>query len=244
LDLAIYVLPVQTIAINRRSRTPLDLLVIVSAIISLLSQWTVSIQPAHLAETFGVESAACWLAVIGILAALALNVRLAVIAVLFAEVVLVAWFGWATWVVTTPRFTSLPFAFTPTDLMGPGWYAAAAAMLLAAGAVIRDLRHRHAPAREDLWLLTAIPGFGLLRMGRWFEGGVWAGLFVAAVYLASTDSPDSTEFADLGRYGAVPPPFPRGAEWVLLGAAVFFWIVSIAVTVWRRANLQTRADSD
>ncbi len=228
----------------RRSRTALDILVVVSAIISLLSQWTVSIPPAHLAETFGIESAACWLAVIGMLASLALDVRLAVIAVFFTEVVLVAWFGWATWVVTTPRFTSLPFPFTPTDLMGPGWYAAAAALLLAAGAVIRELRHRQAPARDDLWLLTAIPGFGLLRMGRWFEGGVWAGLYIAAVYLASTDSPDSTEFADLGRYGAVPPPFPRGAEWVLLGAAVLFWIGSIAVTVWRRSNLQTRADSD
>ncbi len=234
----------QTIAINRRSRTPLDLLVIVSAIISLLSQWTVSIPPAHLAETFGIESAAGWLAVIGMLASLALDGRLAVIAVFFTEVVLVASFGWATWVVTTPRFASLPFPFMPTDLMGPGWYAAGAGLLLATGAVIRDLRRHHAPPREDLWLLTAIPGFGLLRMGRWFEGGVWAGLFIVAVYLASTDSPDSTEFADLGRYGAVPPPFPRGAEWVLLGAAVFFWIVSIAVTVWRRSNLQTRADSD
>jgi hypothetical protein len=235
---------VKTIAITRRSRTPLDLLVIVSAIISLLSQWTISIAPAHLAETFGIESAACWLAVIGMLAALALDVGLAVIAVFFTEVVLVAWYGWATWVVTTPRFTNLPFPFTPTDLMGPGWYAAGAGLLLAAGAVIRELRRRHAPPRGDLWLLTAIPGFGLLRMGRWFEGGVWAGLFIAAVYLASTDSPDSTEFADLGRYGAVPPPFPRGAEWVLLGTAVLFWIVSIAITVWRRRNLQTRADSD
>jgi len=234
----------QTIAINRRSRTPLDLLVIVSAIISLLSQWTIGILPAHLAETFGVESAACWLAVIGMLAALALEVRVAVIAVFFTEVVLVAWFGWATWVVTTPHFTDLAFPFTPTDLMGPGWYLAGAGLLLAAGAAIRELRRRHAQPREELWLLTAIPGFGLLRMGRWFEGGVWAGLFIAAVYLASTDSPDSTEFADLGRYGAVPPPFPRGAEWVLLGAALFFWIFSIAVTVWRRRNLQTRANSD
>jgi len=178
------------------------------------------------------------------LAALALDVRPAAVAVFLTEAVLVAWYGWATWVVTTPRFTSLPFPFTPTDLMGPGWYAAGAGLLMAAGAVIRELRQRHAPAREDLWLLTAIPGFGLLRLGRWFEGGVWAGLFIVVLYLASTDSPDSTEFADLGRYGAVPPPYPRGAEWVLLGAAVFFWVASILVTVWRRRNLQTSVDSD
>ena len=228
----------KTIATTGRSRTPLDFLVVISAIVSLLSQWTISILPAHLHETFGVESPVCWLAVLGLAASVLLEVRLAVVAVFLTEVVLVAWYGWATWVIFTPRFTAIPFPFTPTDLMGPGWYVAAAGLLFAAGAVIRDLRRLHAPPRADLWLLTAIPGFGLLRLGQWFQGGVWAGLFIAAVYLASTDSPDSTEFADLGRYGAVPPPYPRGAEWVLLAAAAVFWIVSVAVTVSRRGKLQ------
>lgn len=233
----------RTVANTGRSRTPLDLLVIVCAVVSLLSQWTIAILPAHLFETFGVESPVCWVVVIGLVAALVLEIRLALVAVFLTEVVLVAWFGWATWVITTPRFTHIEFPFTPTDLIGPGWYIAAAGLLFAAGALVRELRRRHAPAREDLWLLTAIPGFGLLRMGRWFQGGLWLGLFVGALYLASADSPDSTEFADLGRYGAVPPPYPRGAEWVLLAAAAVFWILSVVVTVSRR-NLQMQSDSD
>lgn len=234
----------RTIAIAKRSRTPLDLLVIMAAVVSLLSQWTISIAPAHLSETFGVESPVCWLVTIGLASTLILDVRRAVIALLLTEVVLVGWFGWALWVITTPRFTNVPFPFTPTDLMGPGWYAAAAGLLFSAGAIVRELWIRHVPPREDLWMLTAIPGFGLLRLGRWFQGGLWLALFAGAVYFASSDSPDSTEFADLGRYGAVPPPYPRGAEWVLLAAAAAFWIVSAAVTVWRRRNLQTPRDSD
>ena len=160
------------------------------------------------------------------------------------EAVLVAWFGWAAWVVTTPRFTDLPFPFMATDLMGPSWYAAAIGLLLAAGAVVMELQRRSAPLREDLWLLTAIPGFGLMRMGRWLEGTIWAGLFITAFYLASADSPTAIELADYGRTGNVPPPYPRGAEWILLGLAALFWLASLGVTIWRRANLQTVPKSD
>jgi len=227
-----------------RSRTALDLLVVVSAAASLLSPWSVSIPPAHLPQTFGYESPACWLVVGGLVVALVLDLRAAVVAVAFVEAVLVVWFGWAMWVVTTPRFTDLPFPFMATDLMGPGWYAAAIGLLLAAGALVWELQRRSAPMREDFWLLTAIPGFGLMRLGRWLGGVTWAGLFTTVFYLASTDSPDATQLADYGRYGNVPPPYPRGAEWVLLGLAALFLLASVAVTVWRRANLQTDVNSD
>ena len=227
-----------------RRRSVLDILVVVSAAASLISPWSIAIQPAHLPETFGFESLSCWLSVAGLMASVVLEARLAVVALLFTEAVLAAWFGWALWVVTTPRFAGLPFPFTPTDLMGAGWYAAAIGLLLAAGALVRELYLRHAPPGAEVWLLTAIPGFGLMRLGRWLEGAVWAGLFTTAFYLASTQSPDSTEFYDLGRFGNVPTPYPRAAEWALLGAAAAFWIVSAGVTVWRRRSLQTPIDSD
>ena len=222
----------------------LDLLVVVSAAASLLSPWSVSIPPAHLPETFGFESPACWLVIGGLGAALVLDLRAAVVAVAFVEAILAVWFGWAMWVVTTPRFTDLPFPFMATDLMGPGWYAAAIGLLLAAGALAWELQRRSAPLHEDFWLLTAIPGFGLMRLGRWLGGVIWAGLFTTAFYLGSTDSPDATQLADYGRYGDVPPAYPRGAEWVLLGLAALFWAASVGVTAWRRANLQTDLNSD
>jgi hypothetical protein len=222
----------------------LDLLVVVSAVASLLSPWTVSIPPAHLPEAFGYETPACWLVIAGLAAALILDVRPAAVALAAVEAVLVAWFAWAIWVVTTLRFTDLPFPFIAPDLIGSGWYAAAIGLFLAAGGVIRELRRRDAPLKEDLWLLTAIPGFGLIRMGHWLEGGVWAGLFMGSVYLASAGSPTATEFADYGRSGNVPPPYPRDAEWVLLGLAAVFWVVSAGVTGWRRRTLQTGPDSD
>ena len=224
------------VAFRDRSRTALDVVVVLAVAASLLSQWTIAIQPAHLAETFGFESPACWLECAALLAALVLEVRAAVIALAIAELVLVAWFGWATWVVTTPRFTDLPFPFMATDIMGAGWYGAAIGLVADAGALVWELRRRHAPLREDLWLLTAIPGFGLMRLGRWVRGLAWAALFCGAFYFASTDSPDSTLFADYGRTNNVPPPFPRGAEWVLLATAAVFWVVSVVLTV-RQAGM-------
>ena len=225
-------------------RTVLDLLVVVAVVASLLSPWSVGIPPAHLAQAFGYESPACWLAAAGLGAALVLPPRASVLALAFTEAVVLAWFGWAIWVLTTPRFTELPFPFMATDLIGPGWYAAGIGLFVAAGAAIRELRRQNAPLREDLWLLTAIPGFGLMRMGRWLAGVLWAGLFSAAFFLASADSPDSTIFADYGRTGNVPPPYPRGAEWVLLGAAAAFWLAAVAATVWQRGKLQTEPNSD
>ena len=102
---------------------------VVSALASLLSPWWVSIPPAHLPETFGYESPACWLAVAGLSAILVLDARPAAMALVFVETILVAWFAWATWVVTTPRFTDLPFPFLATDLIGSGWFAAGIALL-------------------------------------------------------------------------------------------------------------------
>ncbi|HEY0830892.1 MAG TPA: hypothetical protein VGE99_07090 [Candidatus Dormibacteraeota bacterium] len=222
----------------------LDLLVVVSAVASLLSPWSISIPPAHLPQAFGYETPACWLMIAGLAAALVLDSRPAVVAVALVEAVVAAWFAWAMWVVTTPRFTDLPFPFIAPDVIGSGWYAAALGLLFAAGALVRELRRRDARLREDLWLLTALPGFGLMRIRRWLEGGIWAGLFIGSVYLASTGSPTATEFADYGRSGNVPPAYPRGAEWVLLGLAGVFWVVSIGVTAWRWRTLQTGPDSD
>src|ERR1700676_4160255 len=110
---------VRPMAIRRRSTSALDLIVALCVIASVASPWWVSVPPAHLPETFGFQSPACWLVVIALFAALFLDLRVAVIALAVVEVVLIAWFGWAMWVVTTPRFAALGFPFIATDLIGP-----------------------------------------------------------------------------------------------------------------------------
>ncbi len=214
----------------------LDLVVVVCVIASFASPWSISIPPAHVAEAFGFQAPACWLAVTALFAALFLEVRAAVIALAVAELALVAWFGWAMWVVTTPRFTQLGFPFIGTDLIGPGWYAAAVGLLFTAGAVVKELSDRDVPIGTDLWILTALPGFGLARLGKWARGLALTALFSAAFYFASTDSPDPAVFSEFGRSGNVPPPYPRGPEWVLLVLAAGLWVLSVALTAWPRGR--------
>ena len=213
------------------------MVVALCAIASVASPWLVSVPPAHLRETFGFESPACWVAVVSLFIALVVESRAAVAAVAVVELVLIAWFGWAMWVVTTPRFAQLGFLFAGTDILGPGWYAAAIGLLVTAGVVVKDLEGRDLPIGSELWILTALPGFGLIRLGDWNRGLVWTALFSAALYFASTDSPDPAQFLEYGRTGNVPPPIPRGPEWILLSLAALLFVLSIAATVRRRRRL-------
>ena len=202
-----------------------------AAIVSIVSPWSISIPPAHLAQTFGFQTPACWLLAVALLAASILELRLAVAAVAVALGTVVAWLGWAMLVVTTPRFTSLPFPFVGTDVIGGGWYAAAVGLLAVAGFAVSGLARRSGPGRMELTALTVIPGYGLMRLGDWARGLIFAVLFSGAFYLASTDSPDPALFADYGQSNNVPPPIPRGPEWVLLGIAAGIWLVSVALTL-------------
>jgi hypothetical protein len=219
-----------------RRLSAVDVLVGLCLIASVASPWSISIPPAHLSEAFGFQTPLCWLAVIGLVGILFLEGRSAVIALVVVEVVIIGWFGWAMLVVTTPRFTSLPFPFVGTDLIGPGWYAAAVGLLIAAGGLVKDLHDRDVPVGSELWVLIVLPGYGLARLDQWLRGLVWTVLFSAALYFGSTDSPDPTLFADYGASGNVPPPMPRGPEYVLLGLAAILWVLSIAVTLQQRRN--------
>ena len=213
-----------------------------AAIASMVSPWSISIPPAHLAQTFGFQTPACWLVAAALLAASILELRLAVVAVAVASATVVAWLAWAMLVVTTPRFTSLPFGFVGTDLIGGGWYAAAVGLLVVAGFAVRGLAGRSEPGRMELAALTVIPGYGLMRLGEWARGLVLAVLFSGAFYLASTDSPDPALFADYGQSNNVPPPIPRWPEWVLLAIAAAIWLASVALTL-RQANRRERTEA-
>jgi hypothetical protein len=87
-----------------------------------------------------------------------------------------------------------------------------------------------------------MPGYGLARLGQWSHGLIWTALFSAALYFASTDSPDPEQFAEYGHSGNVPPPYPRGPEWVLLALATLLWVLSVLATVWRRRRQLSTGD--
>jgi hypothetical protein len=228
--------------VRSRPASVLDLVVALCVIASVASPWWISVPPAHLQETFGFQSPACWVAVVGLFVALFVEARSAVLALAAVELVLIGWFGWAMWIVTTSRFAQLGFPFVGTDLLGGGWYAADVGLLVTAVVVVKELEDRDLPIGAELWILAALPGFGLMRLGQWTRGLVWAALFSAALYFASTDSPDPALFAEYGRTGNVPPALPRGPEWILLALAALLWVLSIAATVWqRRRSLQAEA---
>ena len=219
---------------------PLSLAVLfaaLAAVASMASPWSISIPPAHLTQVFGFQAPACWLVVAALLAASVLELRFAVVAVAVATGTLIAWLAWAMLIVTMPRFTALPFPFVGTDLIGGGWYAAAAGLLVVAAYVVKGFADRLSPAGVDLAIFTVIPGYGLMRLGEWGQGLTLAMLASGAFYLASTDSPDPAVFADYGQTGNVPPPIPREPEWILLALAAGIWLFSVAMTVWR-ANRQ------
>src|SRR5579859_2727955 len=149
---------------------PLSLAVLfaaLAAVASMASPWSISIPPAHLMQVFGFQAPACWLVVVALLAASILELRFAVVAVAVATGTLIAWLAWAMLIVTTPRFTALPFPFVGTDLIGGGWYAAAAGLLVVAAYVVKGSGDRLFPAGADLALFTVIPGYGLMRLGEW-----------------------------------------------------------------------------
>jgi len=107
--------------------------------------------------------------------------------------------------------------------------------------VVRCASERLMTAKSPL--ATARPGFGLMLLGRWGRGATLTVLTAGAFYFASADSPDSTIFADYGRFGAVPPAYPRAAGWLLLSAAVALYVLAIALTVWERRKLQKEMNS-
>jgi hypothetical protein len=212
------------------------LIVVLCVIGTAASPWAISIPPAHASQTFGFQTPACWLAILALFSAmLVADLRIGVLAVMACAGVLVVWFAWTMWVVTTPRFAQLPFPFVGTDLLGSGWYVASLGLLVAAGDVVKRLLASEAPISTEFWFLAALPGFGLMRLGRWGRGFIWTFLFSAALYVASFDSPDMTQFAEYGRTNNVPPALPtRAPEWILLGVAALLWTLSVADSIRER----------
>lgn len=207
---------------------------IVFSALALVSLWANDVRPAHFDARFGFQTLACWPAVAGLLAAAALEVRRAPLALGIAGVALISWFAWSMWIVTTPAFTSLPFTWVGTDVIGPGWYMCAIGFLCSAADVVMRFQSARLDIGWEQWLLTAIPGFGLMRLGNWTTGVLYAVVFAGLFFLASVDSPDAGVLHEYGKNNAVPPAYQRAEEWILLVLALGVWVLSIVWTLRER----------
>lgn len=211
---------------------PLPILAIVCAFLTLVSPWIIGIPQARADVNFGFENPVCWLILIAMAAALlATDLRAGVAAVVAGEALLLGWFGWVMWLAGSPQYTALDFPFIGIDLIGPGWFEAALGLLAVGAAAARRYHQQELPPGAELWLLAALPGFGLVRLGRTERGVIWATLVAAAVFLASVDSPVAPLFQLIvGHFDLPPAPPTRVLEWIFLGAGVVIAAASVVDT--------------
>lgn len=197
--------------------------------------------PAGFDERFGFQSPACWVAVASLVAAvLVWDNRGATGALLLAEAALIAWYVWAAWLVTTNQFAQHGYPFVGADLIGSGWYYAGIGLLVAAGSAAKRLFDHGSLAGAELWALSALPGVGLMALGKWARGGVWTVLVSTAVLFASLDSDDPAIFSTAGRWKDIPPPpLTRAPAVALIAAALLLWALSIADTALQRRRLRS-----
>lgn len=229
------------INLRRSIGSPLGVLTVISAVLALVSPWTIAIPQVHADVNFGFQNPICWLVVLAMFVALlTANPNLRLAGALAVEAFLLAWFAWASWAATTSQYAAVDFPFIGIDLIGPGWFEGALG-LFAVGAIAARQFHEHEvrPGFE-VWLLSLIPGMGLVRLGRTGRGVLWAVLVSSAVFLASVDSPIAPLFQPIAGHFDIPPAPPtRAPEWILLGAGMVFMAASLADTFLMRRRAQT-----
>jgi hypothetical protein len=224
---------------RRAVATPLGVLAGVCIFLALVSQWMIRIPQAGLDATFGFQIPVCWLLVLAILIALlATNLALRLAAALAGEAVLLAWFGWAMWVATTSRFTGVDFPFVGIDLVGPGWFWSALGLMAGGASIANKYHDLERPPGAEAWLLSALPGIGLLRLGRTARGVIFAALVSLALFLASFDSPVAPLFQPIvGQFDPPPAPPTRALDWILLASTAAIALLSVIDT----ARLKSRS---
>jgi len=230
------------INLRRSVASPLGVLTVICVVLALVSPWTIEIPQVHADVNFGFQNPICWLVVLAMFAALlTANAALRVAAALAAEFFLLVWFAWATWAAASSQYSSVDFPFIGIDLIGPGWFEAALGLFAIGAVAARQFHDQEVRPGLEVWLLSLIPGMGLIRIGRTARGVLWAVLVSAAIFLASVDSPVAPLFQPIaGHFDLPPPPPTRAPEWILLGAGLAFAAVGLVDTFLVKRRLPQR----
>jgi hypothetical protein len=225
---------VGSLAIRISGRSPLDIMIIGLAALSLLTPWTIRIAMAHLPQIFG------WTNPLGLVVAIALLLSVMEsarpyhgIALTAAGAALLAWVGWAGWLLTTPSFSKLPFTFMPVDLISTGWYAGLIGWVIAVDAFASRRAREPKPAQaRDVWPLALVPGMGLVRLGFAGRGRLWLGAALLVTTFIGISAVNDSEFSYWAQYLTMPPD--RGRLDVVIGALVLGLVLIVSwFDTWR-----------
>jgi hypothetical protein len=222
------------LAIRLSGRSPIDLMIVGLAGLSLLTPWTIEVARANLHQVFGWTNPLAWVVAVCLLLSVMASARpYHGLALAAAGAALVVWVGWAGWQLTTPSFSRLPFTFMPVDLLSTGWYAGLIGLVLAIDAFAsRHAREATIAHGRDVWPLALVPGMGLVRLGFFGRGRLWLGAALLAAAFIGVSAVNDSEFAYWAQYNEMPPD--RGRLDVVI-AAVVLGIVLIAslLDTWR-----------
>jgi hypothetical protein len=222
------------LAIRLSGRSPVDIMVVGLAALSLLTPWTIEIVMAHVHQVFGWTNPLGWVVAIALLLSVMESARpYQGVALAAAGAALVAWVGWAGWLLTTPSFSKLAFTFVPVDVISTGWYAGLIGWLIAVDAFASRRAREPKPARaRDIWPLALVPGMGLVRLGFPGRGHLWLAAALLATAFIGIAAVNDSEFAYWAQFLTMPPN--RGRLDVVIAAAVLGIILIVSwFDTWR-----------
>jgi hypothetical protein len=225
---------VGTIAFRLSGRSSRDIVVVGLGALSLLTPWSIELAMGHLHQIFGWTNPVAWVLAIGLLLSVTESARpYHGWALAASGLALLAWVGWASWLLTTPGFTSLHFSFMPVDLFSTGWFAGLGGFLLASDGYASRQSRDPVPGRpRDVWLLALVPGMGLVRLGFYARGRAWLGAAVLAVAFTAVSAVSDSEFSYWAHYNTMPPN--RGRLDVVIGVIALGLVMLFSwIDTWR-----------
>jgi hypothetical protein len=228
---------VGTALLRRSGRSGREAAVAGLLAICLLVPWSVAIRAARAAEVQGWKNPVAWVAVVAIgVPLLTRNRRWMVPGLAVGGAALAGWLVWVSLQLTGSGFTTLSFPFLPIDLVGFGWYAAVAALVVVVDALATEMADDPAPRAEDVWPFAVVPGLGLARLGLVARGRAWLIGAALLVILIQGDAYAPQQFAFFGTTGGLPEPRSR----LPAAAAAAAFVVLYAASLWDTRRMLQR----
>jgi len=225
---------VGAIALRLSRRSSRDIMIVGLAALALLTPWTIEIALGHLPRMFGWTNPLAWVVAVGLLVSVMESARpYHGVALAVTGAALVAWVGWAAWLLTTPSLSKLPFTFMPIDVISTGWYAGLIGWVIAVDAFAsRRAREPKRALARHVWLLALVPGEGLVRLGFGGRGRVWLAAAALALAFIGVAAINDSEFAYWAQFNDLPSDRGR-LDVVIAAGALGLVLLGSWFDTWR-----------